>query len=251
MHSYNLGFISDEALFHHVKDTVDKYRFDIDLSQFNENLVDPIKLTFDSIVYRKSIEDVLKSEIARQLDKSNTNHIGYFNQNIFRFIGGSDWVVPVEGFDIVNETQKIYVEMKNKHNTMNSASSKSTYIKMQHTILNDSQAVCFLVEVIASKRQNVPWRITLDKRKMSHDRIRRVSIDYFYEIVTGEPKAFSMLCSVLPIVIKDVVDSCAVQISSNSVLAELQAINPNLLKSLYVLSFKTYEGFNEFDFSTT
>ncbi len=48
MGRYNLGFISDEDLFFHIKDTVDKYRFKIDLKKFNKNLIDPIKLTFDS-----------------------------------------------------------------------------------------------------------------------------------------------------------------------------------------------------------
>ena len=38
MRSYNLGFISDENLFRHVKDTVEKYRFSIDLKKFNKNL---------------------------------------------------------------------------------------------------------------------------------------------------------------------------------------------------------------------
>ena len=48
MQNYNLGFISNEDLFHHVKETVEKYRFKIDLKKFNKNLIDPIKLTFDA-----------------------------------------------------------------------------------------------------------------------------------------------------------------------------------------------------------
>jgi hypothetical protein len=34
--------------------------------------------------------------------------------------------------------------------------------------------------------------------------------------------------------------------ASNTVLEELQAIDRNILKSLYLLSFKKYEGFDEF-----
>ena len=82
MRSYNLGFISDEDIFTHVKETVEKYRFKIDLKKFNKNLIDPIKLTFDSKIYAKSIEEIIEAEIIRQMDKSNTNHIGYFHQNI-------------------------------------------------------------------------------------------------------------------------------------------------------------------------
>ncbi len=57
------------------------------------------------------------------MDKSNTNHIGYFHQNIFHYFGHG-WTVPIKGYDIINTEQRIYVEMKNKHNTMNSSSSQ-------------------------------------------------------------------------------------------------------------------------------
>ena len=86
MRSYGLNFISDNNLFNHTKVTVEKYRFQIDLNEFNKNLINPIKLTFDSKVYGKSINDVIENEIIRQMDKSNTNHIGYFHKNIFNYI---------------------------------------------------------------------------------------------------------------------------------------------------------------------
>jgi len=193
MNHYSLTFISNEDLFNHVKETVLKYRFKIDLKEFNKNLVDPIKLTFDSKVYQKDLPSLLDDEIMRQIDKSNTNHIGYFHQNIFKYFGNG-WSVPEFGFDVVNETQKIYVEMKNKHNTMNSSSSQKTYMRMQHTINNDPQAKCYLVEVIAKNSQNNPWQISLDGTSIQDERIRRVSIDKFYEIVTGEKQAFKNLC---------------------------------------------------------
>lgn len=246
MEEYNLGFITDSDIFKHVKDTVMKYRFRIDLSEFNSNLIDPVKLTFDSKVYKKDIEDVLESEIIRQLDKSNTNHIGYFHQNIFKFIGNG-WTVPDQGYDIVNESKKIYVEMKNKHNTMNSSSSKNTYLRMQDTLIKDPSANCMLVEVIASNSQNIEWSVSIDKNKVSHKQIRRVSIDKFYEIVTGDRFAFKKLCTVLPRIIEDVVSSVKLAEKSNTVVKELKEIDENLLKSIYLLSFRKYEGFHEFD----
>jgi hypothetical protein len=245
MEEYNLGFITDSDIFKHVRDTVMKYRFRIDLSEFNSNLIDPVKLTFDSKVYKKDIEDVLESEIIRQLDKSNTNYIGYFHQNIFKFIGNG-WTVPDQGYDIVNESKKIYVEMKNKHNTMNSSSSKNTYLRMQDTLIKDPSANCMLVEVIASNSQNIEWSVSIDKNKVSHKQIRRVSIDKFYEIVTGDRLAFKKLCTVLPRIIEDVVSSVKLAEKSNTVV-ELKEIDKNILKSIYLLSFRKYEGFHEFD----
>ena len=243
MTKYNLGFISDEDLLSHVKETVEKYRFNIDLKKFNKNLIDPIKLTFDSKIYGKSLEETIELEIIRQMDKSNTNHIGYFHQNIFNYIDG-EWSVPKQGFDLVNEKEKIYVEMKNKHNTMNSSSAQKTYIAMQNKILKGADITCMLVEVIAKQSQNIPWKISINGEQYVHDNIRRVSMDKFYEIVTGNPMAFKLLCEILPQVLEDVIRTLEKETVENNVFEELTQVSPNLLKSLYLLSFSKYEGFD-------
>lgn len=149
MQKYGLKFISDKDLYQHTKETISKYRFQINLKEFNKNLLDPIKLTFDAKVYQKDLKYIIEQEVLRQIDKSNTNHIGYFHQNIFKYIG-KDWVVPKSGYDIINEKLNYFVEMKNKHNTMNSSSSQKTYIRMQNTLLKNSNATCMLVELTSS-----------------------------------------------------------------------------------------------------
>jgi hypothetical protein len=243
MGNYNLKFISDENLFKHVKETVDKYRFQIDLKSFNKNLIDPIKLTFDMKIYNKKIEEIIESEVLRQIDKSNTNHIGYFHQNIFNYF--DNWEIPAKGFDVVNQKERIFVEMKNKHNTMNSSSSQKTYMRMQNKILENPANQCFLVEVIAKESQDKIWELTLDDEKVSHERIRRVSIDKFYEIVTGEKYFFRNLLQVLPKVLDDIVKER--KGIENSVLEELKSNSPNILKSLHLLAFQKYEGFKDFN----
>ncbi len=246
MKEYELGFISDKDLLLHVKNTVEKYRFNMNLKEFNKNLIDPIKLSFDTKIYKKDIKDIINNEIMRQIDKSNTNHIGYFHQNIFKYIN-SEWIVPKEGFDLINHKSNLFVEMKNKHNTMNSASSQKTYIKMQNTILENDKAICMLVEIISKKSQNKDWLITLDKKQYKHNRIRKVSIDKFYEIVTGDKNSFKNLCEKLPKVIEDVVKLQKSEVVSNTVFEELTNISPNILKSLYLLAFENYEGFENFE----
>lgn len=245
MKQYNLGFISDQDIFQHVKNTVDLYRTAIDLEEFNHNLIDPIKLTFDSKVYGKTLEDIIESEAIRQIDKSNTNQIGYFHQKLFNY-AGRGWRVPHTGFDVINENRHIYVELKNKHNTMNSASSQKTYMKMQSQILADDQAVCMLVEVIAKQSQNIKWKITVDGRQFSHERIRRVSIDKFYGIVFEDELAFVKLCKAMPEILDDVVEETHKGYIQNSVFSELDAVSTNIFKSLYLLAFRSYEGFDTF-----
>jgi hypothetical protein len=240
---YSLSFIQDADLWHHVKDTVLKYRFKIDLKDFNKNLIDPIKLTFDAKVYQKTLEEIIETEVLRQLDKSNNNHIGYFHQNIFKYIHPA-WTVPKIGYDMINEQEKIFIEMKNKHNTMNSSSSQKTYMRMQNTILKDPAASCYLVEVIAKNSQNSKWIVSLDGERVENEKIRRISIDQFYKLVTGKPYAFKELCEVLPQVIEDVLHELKEVKIENTVFEELHQIAPQLLSSLYLLSFEKYEGFN-------
>lgn len=245
MKKYNLGFISDKDIFEHVKETVQRYSANINLKEFNKNIIDPIKLTFDAKVYGRTMEEVVASECMRQMDKSNNNHIGYFHQNLFRY-AGNGWTVPSEGFDVVNEEQHIYVEMKNKHNTMNSAASQKTYMKMQNKIIRDSKATCMLVEVISARSQDKTWVTTVDKEQFNNENIRRVSIDKFYEKVFGDSLAFSKLCKALPLVLDDVIKDLGNSENQNTVFTELAAISPDIMKSLYLLAFKTYDGFEKF-----
>ncbi len=247
MRKYGLSFISDVDLYNHVAKSVAEYSFNVNLDSFNHNLVDPIKLTFDSIVYNQTISETIENEVIRQLDKTNSNTIGYFHQNIFKYFGNG-WSVPSSGYDIVNLEQKIYCELKNKHNTMNSSSSAKTYMRMQSSIIANPKAICMLVEVIAPHSRNVPWIITIDGEKQpANENIRRVSIDRLYAIVTGEDSAFRQLCEVLPAVIADVVSDCGSKSKQNTVLSELKQLSPDLLTSLYLLAFEKYEGFTAFN----
>ncbi len=149
----------------------------------------------------------------------------------------------------------VYVEMKNKHNTMNSASSSRTYIKMQNQLLKDDDCACFLAEAIAKKSQNIKWETTVDQNRVSHKRIRRVSLDKFYELVTGQDDAFYKMCMILPDVIKNVVDeSPTVKAPRDTVYEELKGISHitrmntddlSMAMAIYMLGFSTYSGFNK------
>lgn len=247
---WNLNFITRNDLKEHIKNTIATYEKTldgIDLSRFNSNIVDPIKMVFDSKVYRKSFEEVIKDELVRQRDKTNSNAIGYFHQNMFKYIKNCE--VPKEGFDVIftqNDGRKIYVEMKNKHNTMNSSSSQKTYMRMLNKIANDANAICFLVEVIAKNSQNIVWKVSVDGERVENEKIRRVSIDKFYDIVTGDKDAFFKICMILPELIDEIIEEHKeLQVSSDSVIDELREKNPNLLKALYLLAFKEYEGFDK------
>ncbi len=265
-----LTYITEEEFENHVKATIEKYGEKLEsfnLKRFNKNLIDPIKLIFDKTVYRSTWEEIVSNEIFRQRDKSNNNDIGYFHQRIFQYIANCE--VPPNGesggWDVIyrnlngieipdaGTVSTVYVEMKNKHNTMNSASAGKTMIKMQDQLLQDDDCACFLVETIAQRSQNVKWETTVDKRKVGHKLIRRVSMDQFYALVTGEEDAFYQMCMVLPQVVEKVVNTMEdVQVPNDTVMAELKdwarhldgdTEDLSIAMAVYMLGFNGYHGF--------
>ena len=271
--SWTLPFISEEDFTNHVKATIDKYGEKLesfDIVRFNKNIIDPIKMIFDKTVYQSTWEEIVSNEIFRQRDKSNNNDIGYFHQRIFQYI--ADCHVPDNGkeggWDVIFQKDEgiqlpdgdvvhtVYVEMKNKHNTMNSSAAGKTYIKMQSQLLDDDDCACFLVEAIAKKSQNIKWSTTVDGKNVSHKKIRRVSLDQFYALVTGQEDALYQMCMVLPKVIEKVVleggeDIC---VPHDTVLAELKRVAGQMgehdeglamAMAIYLLGFSTYKGFTK------
>lgn len=253
---WNIDFISRDDFKKHVVATIKSYEGNLtsfDLARFNKNLIDPIKLTFDKLVYSSSWEDIIKNEIYRQRDKSNTNSIGFFHQNIFKYIKGCE--VPKAGFDVIYRSPKgitvngifthtINAELKNKHNTMNSGSSKSVFIKLQNGLIKDPESINCLVEAIAKESHNIVWQPSFDGEKVYNERIRRISMDKFYEIVTGDPNGFYKICLILPSIIKEIVSDKLTEIPNDTVLSELKKINNgDIAIALYMLGFSTYNGF--------
>ncbi|MCD7800593.1 MAG: Eco47II family restriction endonuclease [Ruminococcus sp.] len=247
--SYNLKFISQCDFENHVKNTIKSYKQTletIDLKKFNANIIDPIKMTFDKYIFNKTFSRIIEDEISRQRDKSNNNAIGYFHQNIFKYFNNCE--VPKEGWDVIfikNNGTKIFVEMKNKHNTMNSSSSQKTYIQMQNQIMKCPNDQCFLVEAIAPKSKNIPWSCSVNKQHLEDTRIRRVSMDKFYTIVTGEKDAFYQMCMQLPITIEKIISqSDRLFVQEDTVIKELNALDIDMQLALYKLAFNSYDGFS-------
>ena len=252
-----------------IEDAFYKKLESFDLKHFNKNIVDPVKLIFDKTVYQSSWNEIVSNEIFRQRDKSNNNDIGYFHQRIFQYMAnchvppngeGGGWDVIYEnsnGIEIpeAGTVHTVYVEMKNKHNTMNSASAGKTFIKMQNQLLNDDDCACFLVEASAGHSQNIKWETTVDKKKVGHKLIRRVSLDQFYALVTGQEDAFYQMCMVLPSVIEKVVkDLDGKIVPHDTVIDELKELAKKqearsedmaIAMAVYMLGFGDYKGFGK------
>jgi len=257
-----LNFITEDDFTKHVELTISQYADKLqpyNLEKLNKNIIDPIKLIFDKEVYHYSWDEIIKNEIMRQRDKSNNNDIGYFHQRIFQYIANCS--IPQSGWDIIfrpegpitlPDGEKVavaYAELKNKHNTMSGSAGSDTYKKMQAQLLRDDDSVCYLVQVISKHSQDKPWIKTIDGIKNQHKRIRQISIDRFYALVTGQEDAFYQICMMLPQVIRKVVaEGSAVSTPRDTAVTELSSLakreNGSIDLALYQLGFKDYLGFD-------
>lgn len=282
--SWNMDFISEQDFRTHVSKTIDVYidalKSAVDLKKFNKNIIDPIKFVFDKALYGLTWKELVDREILRQKDKTVNNSIGYFHQKIFQYIHRNGCLISVPengekalamcgdigGWDVVFENKsrlfidpntsvkRLYVEMKNKHNTMNSASSSKTYQKMQRQIVEDDDCACFLVEAIASESRNDAWVLN----GKSNKKIRRVSMDEFYGIVTNDSLGFFKICEALPSTIRKIL-SCRKNVdlqSPESVCQNLEEMSgkiqnvsamdadDRMTMAMYMLSFGSYKGFS-------
>ena len=251
-----LSFISDEDLFSCISELHNTYiqcQREFTTKDFYKNKVDPIKFQFDIAFNGINEEDYIKAEITRQVDKTISNAIGVFHQNLLGCIEGMNDLGIGNGCDLQNDEETIFAELKNKHNTMNSSSSEATIQKLINFADSHPDATCYLIQIIARRSFNKLWQGSFNNRHYSHPRVRIISADNFYELVTGIPDAFYQLCSILPSAIRDYLDTLPDTVHertiSSSVYSELnqeaQLNDRTLIEQIMKDNFRTYLGFNQ------
>ena len=245
MASEYLGFISDNDFLNHVRRMMGRLTRTIDLASFEKNVIDPIKLLFSAKAYNQTIEEVIRVEVARQLGKTMENMIGAFHQDIFRYVKGCE--VPEDGVDVLCPGRQIYAELKNKHNTMNSSSAEKVFEKLKGIVVGNPRATAYLVEVIAKQSQDIPWAVPgAQLQKGKAERVRRISIDRFYQLITGDDMAFCKLCKALGPAIDKVLETTPSMEMKDTVLQELKARDANILRGIFKTTFSSYLGFETF-----
>lgn len=249
-----IPFISDDHLFDCLERLYNAYegtKTKMDIAKFYSNKIDGIKLRFDVIFNKISEEEAIMAEVQRQIDKTVNNALGHFHEEL---LGGLDglMVFPVgNGFDLKNPENTIFAEVKNKHNTMNSSSSESTFKKLEKFANDYENATAYLVQVIAEKSLDELW-IRQNKGKeiiYSHDRVRIISADRFYEKFTGDQEAFKKVCDALPIATRDFLKNkpATKRPNNTQLFMELEyrakQNNVDILTQLLNDNFNTYAGF--------
>lgn len=248
-----VDFISDEHLLNCVSNLHKSYlkaKNNVSKKSFYSNKVDTIKLTFDSKFNNIDEEDLIQSEILRQIDKSINNSIGTFHEQVLGGIKGFE-VGKLSGFDIKANDNTLFADIKNKHNTMNSSSSEALFQKLARYADDYKKAKCYWVQILAKNSFNEHWKGEINGKEYSHSRVFKISGDQFYALLSGQEDALFKLYKALPKAIDDYLKSSKSENieKENSALVEINAETKKskrtILNQITFENYSYYLGFNK------
>jgi len=200
-----VNFVSDKEFLECVKWVCSAYpeSDEVNMKSLQKNTIDPFKLIFDIINGTLEVDNWINTERIRQNDKTINNRIGEFHQKLLGKV--KDWVDLGVGdstkVDLKKEDNSIFIELKNKHNTMNSDATAQCHAKLKRSIKKYPNATSYWAYIISKKGASgeVVWRY----RKKSNSKIKKIWGKKVYELITGDPNALENVWKALPIAIND------------------------------------------------
>lgn len=249
-----VSFVSDAHLLQCVSDLYDTYertKLGIDKTKFYDNKIDTIKMTFDANFNAIGEEDLINTEIRRQVDKTINNAIGYFHEAVLGGITGFEQGNQA-GYDIKANDNSLFADLKNKHNTMNSSATEKLYQKLIDFADDNPTSKCYWVQILAKSSFDEQWVATFGKnekqRVYNHPRVFKISGDKFYSLLSSENEAFSNLYRTLPKVIADFLASKGkIVLKQNTAFDEIKAsankAKNSLIDQITFENFPYYDGF--------
>lgn len=204
-----VDFVSDKDFLMAVKKVVDAYPSNNNVSTVevltkSKNTIDEIKTVFDISVNKIGFEEWARNEISRQSDKTINNKIGEFHQEILGKVDG--WIDLGVGdeteVDLKKEDNSVFIELKNKYNTMNSSSKETCRRKLEDILKIYPDATVYWAYIIERDYKSVDTVWEYQGRR--DERVRKISGEKVYELVTGDPKALKSVFEAIPIAIEDI-----------------------------------------------
>ncbi|HRP90564.1 MAG TPA: Eco47II family restriction endonuclease [Edaphocola sp.] len=198
-----VNFISDKHLLSCIENLHKSYlkaKNNISKKSFYTNKVDTIKLTFDAKFNNINEDDLIQSEILRQIDKSINNSIGTFHEQILGGINGFE-VGKFSGFDIKANDDTLFAIFGYKDLSNNI--SDSVFEKLANTARVFLKANFYFVLLDDYSDMNEKWIIGHNEYSVSQKRVFKISIKQFYATLTSQENAFQNLSNILPKVIEE------------------------------------------------
>lgn len=213
-------FVSDDIFLEEVKKVVDAYATEEELSKTpwdvlsdSNGTIDQFKTLFDIYSNSFSLNDWVDFETHRQRDKKANNRVGQFHQNLLGHVNGWENLGRKHetGMDLKKEDDTIWIELKNKFNTMNSSSLRDTRFKCEKLAEKFPNAKIYWAYIVSEDYEtfDITWEY-VDNTDDIHERnenIRNIGGEQVYTLVTGDETAFKQLFEAIPKAINDIKNS--------------------------------------------
>jgi hypothetical protein len=175
------------------------------------NTLDCFSASLDALMQGISMDDWLKQEKERQVQKTKQNAIGSLHEDIMGSIDGVD-ALPVGNLvDIVCHDKKIVAEVKNKHNTTKGNHKVQIYRDLVQKIAEVGGGyTAYYVEVLpkGAKSYDVPFTPSDNQAKKKLPEradIRVIDGKSFYAKLTGNNNSLKELYENLPSIVSEVI----------------------------------------------
>ncbi len=206
-----VDFISDDDFLECVKWVCDAYpeeASEIDMKHLQRNTLDPFKVVFDMINIKNDFDSWLLIEQMRQQDKTINNRIGDFHQRLLGKVDGWEdlGIGHPLGIDLKNEKETIFIELKNKHNTVKGEDLKHVFDKLEKVTKEHKKSIVYYAYILP-KNPGSGEKIWKTSRREPNKRILEAWGARVYEIVTRDSEALNKVWNALPIAIKDLLNS--------------------------------------------
>ena len=182
-----------------------------EIQVLKETSVDPFKMVFDMGNSGFGTKTWIKNEKIRQADKTVNNRIGDFHQMLLGKVKGWEdlGIGHITELDLRKRDNSVFIELKNKYNTMNSSSQSKCHDKLENVLEKFPKATAywaFIVSKDGSSGEKV-WVYNRHEEHFSDDRLRVIWGKQVYELITENPNALEETWNALPLAINEFIDS--------------------------------------------
>lgn len=170
------------------------------------NVIDPFATAFSLSFFRMSHEHWIHMEEFRKKDKTLTNALGTFHQQVLGSVDGWENLGQNAFVDLVNDKRKIIAELKNKYNTVKGSDKINIYNTL-HSCIYDKVSrfrgyKAYFVTLIPQKPEGIlrpfaPSDNQSGTKPATDQSIIEIDGKRFYSLVTGNETALEDLFKVI------------------------------------------------------
>jgi len=197
-----VDFVSDEDFENCVKWVVHGY---VPTQDIGRNGIDPFKTVFDMYNKGISFDSWKNTESTRQNDKTVNNKVGEFHQKLLGCVEGWNDLQTGDVADLGNTSQTIFIELKNRWNTVKGSDMIHMWDKLKKIVTTDYPGSTaywgFINEKNGTSGEDI-W----EHQGNTNPSVKKIWGKNVYELITGKTDSLEKIWIALPNVLDAVLN---------------------------------------------